>query len=96
MADWLWISHPETGGVQLVTGEALTEAWAPRGWLPVEIDYAAASAVRSVPITEPRQLDAEYVAGLVAARAAAQAETPAESPEPEIEARPSRATKRSA
>ncbi len=57
----IWITFPETGGVSLVSEDAQRDVWAPRGWLPVEVDYAAASAAAGVPITRPGQLTETYV-----------------------------------
>ncbi|MCK9929322.1 hypothetical protein MXD62_19420 [Frankia sp. Mgl5] len=56
-----WITHPETGGVQLVTDEAQAEVWGPRDWIPVVVDYAAASAAVGAPVVRPEQLTPAYV-----------------------------------
>lgn len=76
---YLWITLPATGGVAMVSDEAHREVWEPRGWQPVAIDYAAASAAFGAPVVRPDQLTETYVRELVAAQKAA-ADTPA--PEP--------------
>ena len=72
----LWITHPETGGVALYSEEAYQEVWAPRGWQPVEIDLAAASAAHGAPIVRLEQLTEDYVREVVAEQAAASMPAP--------------------
>lgn len=79
----VWITHPDTGGVSLVAAESVTEVWALRGWRPVAIDYAAASAAAGVPITRPAQLGETYVRERAAEQAAAAAASSEPDPAPE-------------
>lgn len=84
---YLWITHPETGGVALVSDEAHREVWEPRGWQPVPIDLAAASTAFGAPVVRPEQVTETYVRGLLAAQSAPPAveaePTPAAAPAPE-------------
>lgn len=77
MAGFVWVHHPETGGVAFQPADAVDDLWAAKGFVQVDIDLTAASAELGVLLSDLRQVPQEYVQSVAASRSATSTPPPA-------------------
>lgn len=66
--EFVWISHPATGGVALQPALAVDQLWTQLGWERVPLDLEEAARVAGVPALAVHQVPPDYVRDLVAPR----------------------------
>lgn len=73
----MWAIHEEGTEPAQFSEAAFRELWEHKGWRPVEVDLGAASARHGSPVTDPAQLDIDYIREVVTAQREAATPPPA-------------------
>lgn len=73
----IWAIHEEGTEPAQFSEAAFRELWQHKGWRPVDVDLGAASARHGSPVTDPAQLDIDYIREVVTAQREAATPPPA-------------------
>lgn len=82
----MWAIHEEGTEPAQFSEAAFRELWEHKGWRPVEVDLGAASARHGSPVTDPAQLDIDYIREVVTAQREAATPPPPEPSAPQAQA----------